>query len=443
MQKKSGRMAGDWLTSFMEYTEGTESPRFFYWWSGIATIAGALQRRVYFRRGILDQLYPNFYIILVGPAGGRKESPVNISGRFLRAAGVDILHGTTTPEGLMFQLRARKQPIRKVQTKEELTDTMKTKFVPECIGFLQAKELSSLFSSRNYVENLIVFLTDVWDCHDEWDYTTKIGGRVPINKLYINLLGASNPDWLAKCFREDSFGGGFMGRTIFVYQSNFGKIPPSKLVKTERQRELELLMKIDLQHIAQLQGAMSFTADASKFFDGWYMKQVYNPTGRMARYHKTKHVHLQKLAMIVSISESDELLVTTEHLAKALKVLDSTEKMMPEAFAYVGVTNEARVAQLIIELLKSKDGQVGHQELSRHVRKFIRSRKELNGILEMLMDSGMISVAVDREKKTRRFLFTKAYKQELEERQKAQEVLKVHQMNTEPGGKDEEDEDKS
>ena len=116
---------------------------------------------------------------------------------------------------------------------------------------------------------------------------------------------------------------------------------------------------------------------------------------------------------------------------------------MPEAFAYVGVTNEARVAQLIIELLKSKDGQVGHQELSRHVRKFIRSRKELNGILEMLMDSGMISVAVDREKKTRRYLFTKAYKQELEERQKAQEVLKVHQMNTEPGGKDEEDEDKS
>ena len=427
MKKKSGRMAGDWLTSFMEYTEGTESPRFFYWWAGVATIAGALQRQVYFSRGILDKLYPNFYVILVGPAGGRKGAPVDISGRFLRSANVDILHGTTTPEGLMFQLRAGKKPLRKVEKSDELTGATKQMFVPECIGFLQAKELSSLFSSRNYVENLVVFLTDVWDCHDEWDYTTKMGGKTPINKIYINLLGASTPEWLAKCFREDSFGGGFMGRTIFIYQDNYGRIPPSKLVKTARQEELELLLKLDLQHITQLQGAMNFSKDAGEFFDTWYMKQTQNPAGRMARYFKTKHVHLQKLAMIISISEDDKLIVEKAHLKKALGILNSTEKTMPEAFAYVGVTNEARVAQIILEFLLSKGGQVGHQELSRHVRKFIRSRKELSGILEMLMDSGM--VYVNKEKK--KFAFTKIYMQELKERKKALEVLKVHQVKNE------------
>ena len=433
MKKKSGRMAGDWLTSFMEYTKGTESPRFFYWWAGVATIAGALQRQIYFSRGILNKLYPNFYVILVGPPGGRKEAPVDISGRFLRSAGVSILHGTTTPEGLMFQLLASKKPLREVEKKEELTGKIKSLFVPECIGFLQAKELSSLFSSRNYVENLIVFLTDVWDCHDEWDYTTKGGGKTPINKIYINLLGASTPEWLAKCFTADSFGGGFMGRTIFIYQDNFGKrrIPPSKLVKTKRQEELELILKLDLQHIAQLQGAMNFSPEASEFFDNWYMQQKYNPAGRMARYHKTKHVHAQKLAMIISISEDDEMIVQKAHLVKALGILDSTEKTMPEAFAYVGVTNEARVAQVILEFLLSKGGQVEYQELSRHVRKFIRSRKELAGILEMLVDSGMLCTVIDKKKQQRQFAFTKAYVKELKERKKELEVLRIHQVDNE------------
>ena len=424
-------MAGDWLTSFMEYTEGTESPRFFYWWAGITTLAGALQRRVYFSRGILDKLYPNFYVILVGPAGGRKAAPVDISGRFLRTAGIDILHGTSTPEGLMHQLRASNRPLRKEEKKEALTDKTKIMYIPECIGFLQAKELSSLFSSRNYVENLIIFLTDVWDCHDEWDYTTKIGGKVPINKLYINLLGASNPEWLAKCFREDSFGGGFMGRTIFVYQDTFGRVPPSKLVKTPRQAELELLLQLDLQHISQLKGAMTFSDDAGEFFDAWYMKQDRSPSGRMARYFKTKHVHLQKLAMLISISENDELVVEKPHLLKAMKVLDSTEKTMPEAFAYVGVTNEARVAQIILEFIEEAGGQISYQQISRHVRKFIRSSKELGGILGTLVDSGMIQAFIDKKKKIGKFAFTKSYAKEILERRKEAEIVKVQQVNNE------------
>ena len=430
-EKKSKRMAGDWLSAFMKYTEGTESPRFYYWWAGVATIAGALQRQVYFSRGILDKLYPNFYVILVGPAGGRKAAPVDISGRFLRAAGVDILHGTTTPEGLMFQLRSRKVPLKRIEKKDELTDSKKLLYVSECIGFLQAKELSSLFSSRNYVENLIFFLTDAWDCHDEWDYTTKLGGKVPINKLYINLLGASNPEWLAKCFKDDAFGGGFMGRTIFVYQDQYGRVAPSQLVKTKEQEQLELLLKIDLQHITQLKGIMTFAPGAGEFFDAWYMKQKAVPTGRMARYYKTKHVHLQKLAMIIAISESDDLIVEIKHIKRAMSMLQGTEKTMPDAFAYVGVTNEAHVAQLIIEFIVSKGGQVGYQPLMRHVRKFIRSRKELGGILETLLDSGIIGYTVDQKQQMKKFMFTQSYRNELREKRQGMEVVKVRQSNNE------------
>ena len=392
----------------MQYTKGTESPSLFYWWSGISILTGALQRRVYFNQGILRKLYPNFYIILVGPPGGRKDNPVDIAGRFLRDIGVNILHGTSTPEGLMFQLRNTNKPLRKEERKEPLTDKKKQLFIPECVGFIQAKELSSLFGRRNYVDDLITFLTDSWDCHDHWDYTTKSGGKVPINKIYINLLGASNPEWLGKCFKEDAFGGGFMGRTIFVYQEEFGCVPPSKLVKTVEQEQTELFLQMDLDHIARLEGVMHFGDEAGAFLDAWYIKQERNPAGRLARYYRTKHVHLLKLAMIISISESDELIVKLSHIKKALYVLSNTEKSMSNAFAYVGVTNEARVAQLILDFIGSNGGFVKHDKIVRHVRKYIRSRKELTGILEILLDSKLIAMEVSKEKGTI-FKFTAAY----------------------------------
>ena len=417
-KKKSGRMAKDWLRSFMEYSRGTESPPLFYWWSGVSILAGALQRRVYFSQGILRKLYPSFYIVLVAPPGGRKGQPVDVAGRFLRHVGVNILHGTSTPEGLMFQLRASNKPFRKSEKREPLTDAKKPIFIPECIGFIQAEELSSLFGKRNYVDDLITFLTDSWDCHDHWDYTTKTGGKVPINKIYINLLGASNPEWLGRCFREDAFGGGFMGRTIFVYQDEFGCVPPSKLVKSLHQEELELVLQMDLDHISRLEGVMDFDSESGDFLDKWYIKQKKSSVDRLARYFRTKHVHLLKLAMILSVSECDDLVVRKKHIEKAIKMLESTEVNMTKAFAYVGVTNEAKVAQLVLDFVEGQGGVTSQTALTRHVRKYIKSRKELFGILDTLYDSKMLEVNFDKKKKVNIFSFPSSYvKERLKERQ--------------------------
>ena len=63
----------NWLQGYLEYTKASESPTPFHFWTGVSTIAGALRRRVW-----IDQRYfqwtPNFYIVLVGPAGVAAKS---------------------------------------------------------------------------------------------------------------------------------------------------------------------------------------------------------------------------------------------------------------------------------------------------------------------------------------------------------------------------------
>src|SRR3990167_1280617 len=63
----------DWLRAYCEWTKGSESPLQFHFWTGIATIAGALRGKVW-RDEKTFRWSPNFYIVLVGPAGVAQKS---------------------------------------------------------------------------------------------------------------------------------------------------------------------------------------------------------------------------------------------------------------------------------------------------------------------------------------------------------------------------------
>jgi len=58
----------DWIKGYMEFTEDSESPTSFSFWTAVWVVAGALQRRVWIDMRKF-QWTPNFYIIFVGPPG--------------------------------------------------------------------------------------------------------------------------------------------------------------------------------------------------------------------------------------------------------------------------------------------------------------------------------------------------------------------------------------
>ncbi len=65
------RFHSNWLEGYYHYTKHSEAPDLFHFWTGVSVVAGALRRQVW-----IDQRYfqwtPNFYIVLVGPAGVSK-----------------------------------------------------------------------------------------------------------------------------------------------------------------------------------------------------------------------------------------------------------------------------------------------------------------------------------------------------------------------------------
>ena len=62
----------NWLESYIELTEDTEAPELFHFWTGVSTIASALQNKCYIENPRFKWV-PNFYIILVRATRGGQE----------------------------------------------------------------------------------------------------------------------------------------------------------------------------------------------------------------------------------------------------------------------------------------------------------------------------------------------------------------------------------
>lgn len=62
------RHFSNWLDAYREHARHSEAPDVFHYWTGVATIAGALRRKVWIDMGYF-KWHPNFFIFFVAPPG--------------------------------------------------------------------------------------------------------------------------------------------------------------------------------------------------------------------------------------------------------------------------------------------------------------------------------------------------------------------------------------
>ena len=101
----SPRELEDWISAYLKYTENTEPPISYHTWTAISLIAGALQRKVYMPWGH-DIIYPNMYIVLIGPSGrARKGTAMNIGKDILKDIVISMTSESITREALIRDMK--------------------------------------------------------------------------------------------------------------------------------------------------------------------------------------------------------------------------------------------------------------------------------------------------------------------------------------------------
>jgi len=104
------RVLSNWFTSYAEYTEISEAPVLFDFWTGVTTIAGALRRQTFIDE-IKFKIFPNFYVFFVAPPGiATKSTTVGVGMRLLRQIeGVTMGPSSMTWQGLTRGLQNAQQ----------------------------------------------------------------------------------------------------------------------------------------------------------------------------------------------------------------------------------------------------------------------------------------------------------------------------------------------
>lgn len=113
-----------------------------------------------------------------------------------------------------------------------------------------------------------------------------------------------------------------------------------------------------------------------------------NPYER--EYLGRKGDHVLKLAMIMSVDESNDLVISAAHIEKALKLLSMVERNMWEAFKYVGTDTNQLAVQVLQYIGTRPKMAVTYTRLTAQFRSKLRSIKDLRNVVDLLSEEGLL-----------------------------------------------------
>lgn len=384
---RNRRHLTDWLDSFQEAFANTEAPEKYVYWIGVGTIGTALQRNVVFDE-VTFQLYPNHYIVLVGPPAVKKSTAINYGVKLLeRVEGINIGPSSVTWQYLVDILVS-------IQTAspEEMQKTG-VAVKDSCPILLPASEFGTLIDFED--RNAINFFTDCWDSPATFNKGTRLMGDQILNGPCPSIMAGTTPQWIKDNIKGATRGGGFISRCIMPYANRPRKTIayPSQHVHADHSERLSLLAH-DLACIATLRGNYRMEGEAMKMGKLWheetseanYSKHITDDSDNWAN---RRYSHVHKLAMILAASRRDELIITVEDFQEAVKRVEQVHNDFNDVFALLDQRKETKGAREIESYLQDKP-RVLHSVLVSDMRaKF--TKREIEDALEVLKTSKLIT----------------------------------------------------
>ncbi len=380
-KKQTERVLDNWLIKYGEYTIESESPEQFHLWTGLSILGSAVRRNVWLNQGT-HILYPNMYVILIGPPGRVRKSTSIRLGRYL-LLGIDGIHfgaDSCTREDLIKSLAK----ISAMSKQAAMT--------------IHSTEFSSLIEPSGI--KMIQFLTDIFDGDIKWQYSTKHQGKDLIENPVLNILAATTPTWIADGLPADIVGHGFISRVLFVYGADrrFLKPFPGQL-----DAELAKDLRADLDHISRIEGTFQWGEGSKTLYAKIYeeIDSTKPKDYRVEGFHNRKDIYTLKVAMLLSIARSDDLIIYPGDIKTAYAALSQIEESMHKTFEHVGKYEHASDTGRLLEAIQ-EEGSLTSEEIH---QRFSASGDvdQIAKMIQMLRSQGAITI--DPSKKGKPMVF--------------------------------------
>lgn len=375
-----------WHEAFLQcVSPHTEAPDCFLTWSAFSLIGAALKNNVRFEDGVYV-IYPNQFVVLVAPPGIGKGTAMNFIEHMIEENKANPLVNT-----LSDRITAEK-------IIERIADgwTTAPRFVNQQLSIGTTEHSCLLFSTELRVllsasDWMLSFLEESWS-ETSFNYQTKNQGSKFISEMCCSMLAASVPDFLRNVnkSRDSSMviTGGFSSRCLFIYAENPSKdLPwPKPLKKYPPSKAIYDNLLIDLQAISSLRGEFSVDTSARIIFEDFLKKnRVANgdDSEAVANFKARIRAHALKLAMVMSVSRGDSLIINNFDMLNAITELNKILVTLEKIFRGAGDSDIAPLISIVQNYIEKK-GTASRQEMYKALYRHIGTLENLDRILMIL-----------------------------------------------------------
>ena len=383
----------------------TEAPERFLYWAAVCTVAGAIRRRCYLDFGTFT-VFPNWYVVLVGPPGlVKKSTTIDIATRLLRRVeGVVFGPDCTTWQEFVAWVSRSDDTFNRGTIGASVLDQESEQ---SCAVTFAISEFGTFFDSKDRA--MINMLTDLWDCRDvPFVKSTKTQGQDVIKAPFVNLIAGTTPDWIASNFTHQFGGWGLSSRIIFLHAAELEKlIPYPDEIWGDELRSWAAPFQEDLQAMAEMEGAMRLPEEARDLGRTFYrelMERIrhFNESAHtdkwVSYYLQRKFAHAHKLAMVLSVAEGDSYVIERRHLEEAIGRCNEVEDEISRIFTSVRDTDRRR--HLIVEMGQGiakgllRSGPCPQDRIYRYTYQFMDGR-QTDDLIKQMIASGFIERVQD------------------------------------------------
>ena len=357
-----------WIDELVEAHAELESPKAFWYWSGLCAISAVVKDNVWLDRHAF-KTYPNIYVMLHAASGLKKGPPVGLAKRLVKCVGnTRIISGRSSIQGILKELgTAHSMPGGRIGNSKSC-------------GFIVASEFSSSLVSDPAAMTILTDLYDAQYNRGDWQSLLKqetFNLRDPI----LSLLVATNEAHFEDFIDAKDIHGGFIGRMFVIAETKVQRLNPliaplAKSINIETMAgHLKELAKLtgpfhDIGSLSENEeycnkrkepngNILWFNTPGTLYYD-WYLRfykevetqGVEDPTGTIQRFGDS----VLKVAMLLSLSHSTDL---TIHLPQMEESISVCEKLIGDVrkttHGKKGLSQYAQHKALIIEELMSRD----------------------------------------------------------------------------------------
>ena len=397
------------LDKWLFYMKDCVSPEIFIKWSFHSLVASYLERRVWNGSSGFN-LYPNLYIILVGPSAvgkGRAISPVKDAYKKHKyVANADAIFTNALDDekgkdpGSLIQIAPDSTTYQSIVL--ALAKSIRAKYVVPT-GGVPGKKIPCLHSSmtfcleelsslmRKNTEELVNFLLIAYDCGD-YTHETIYRGRDNVKRCCLNILGGTTPEYLQTIFDDRLLSEGFGSRTHFIMaeKPRYRTLKPIIIEPDQTKCYIEVLNH--LKDLTDLYGEVTFTDEALTYMENWWKTEPLtriNKSSKLNPYFGRKDIHLKKLSMVIHFADcANKMQVELDSVLKAEAELIEAELTMDKALKFKKKNSIAQLTESIFNYIKDAKRGVSKGELAQIFWDDLPQQQEsLDKIIEYLKTS--------------------------------------------------------